>query len=951
MPKPKYNFLLVIFLWGICLNVSATDPPKSYFQQRTDYLITVQLDDNNHSLYGQLAVVYTNNSPDTLSLLWFHLWPNAYKNSTTGLGKQKLLLRNTDFYFLNDSARGYMDSLDFSANGEKLVWKQDSVYIDICSVLLPKPLLPGDSILIETPFRVFLPDAGISRLGHAGQAYYITQWFPKPAVYDREGWHAFPYLDMGEFYSEFGSFDVSITLPKNYVVAATGRLQNEDERIWLLSMAASSKLHRNSLINLKDYEVPVSSTEFKTLRYVQDSIHDFAWFADKSFKVMMDEVTLPSGKKTEAWAFFTPAQAGLWKEATLYVNKALVFYSEHAGEYPYEHATAVEGVLGAGGGMEYPMITMIGESGSLMGLETVIMHEVGHNWFMGMLGFNEREHPWLDEGINSFYEFLYMQKYFLNSASYIAGMEIITGEVPFAQRAEREMAYMYQKRYNKSQPMEVTSDSCSPINYIGVIYEKSAFVFDYLRHYLGNQLFDSLMMDFNNTWRFKHPEPGDLAEVFMRDSLAKKTSWFFNDLVKTDKAIDYKIRSATFDPESKVVKIKLINKGKIPAPMQFAITRVDGSLSKEWIEGFRRKTVVEVGSPSFASATIDPDYLMPDVNRSNNYYRNSFLLPKTEPLKFRFFTGAEYAGKTILYWAPVPAWNGVDGFNPGVFLSNYSYLPKKFGFVLMPTYSFRQGMIGGMANMTYRIHPASGAIRHINVKVAAQSFGLGNISIPTRYYTVVPQVNMQFRNNNPQVPDKHTLSLRLHQITRDYEDYNMAAEMYQKKSRTLSIPEMVWEYNNNRVINPVKTIVSVQNAGEMLRASGEVNYFINYNAKKKGLKVRFFAGKIFNPPAAGDKYASENLTFKLSGNSPTDDPMFNNLYLARSSSNSWMCLQTDGSEGGFKVYTLLGKTWNWLSAVNLETTLPGKNPVKAFVDIGAYQHNNSPNPIEFQADA
>ena len=298
--------------------------------------------------------------------------------------------------------RSYIDSLSFKVNNQVVEVIYDSVNIDICKIILNQPLKPGDSINISTPFRVKIPSAKISRFGHIDNAYYITQWYPKPAVFDQYGWHAMPYLEQGEYYSEFGSFDVSITLPKNYVVGATGDLQNESELEWLNMKAENDK---KSYAYTDDKSFPPSDTETKTLNYKQNNVHDFAWFADKRFHVLKGEVELPhTNKKITLWSMFTNTSASLWKHSLEYMHDAAYYYSLWIGDYPYNQITCIDGTSATGGGMEYPNITIINSSSDAYELETVIMHEIGHNWFYGILGSNERMHGWMDEGINTFYE-------------------------------------------------------------------------------------------------------------------------------------------------------------------------------------------------------------------------------------------------------------------------------------------------------------------------------------------------------------------------------------------------------------------------------------------------------------------------------------------------------------------------------------------------------------------
>ncbi len=228
---------------GLLLSLMATaglsHAQKAYFQQEVNYTISVTLDDQNHTLTATEELEYINNSPDQLTFIWFHLWPNAYKNNTTAFAKQQALNKETKFHFAPKSKRGNIDGLKFQVNGKPAFLDFDPKNPDIAKLMLPEPLAPGSKAIISTPFKVKLPDS-FSRMGHVGQSYQITQWYPKPAVYDRKGWHQMPYLDQGEFYSEFGSFDVSITLPKNYVVGSTGELQNMDEQAFLDQKAAET---------------------------------------------------------------------------------------------------------------------------------------------------------------------------------------------------------------------------------------------------------------------------------------------------------------------------------------------------------------------------------------------------------------------------------------------------------------------------------------------------------------------------------------------------------------------------------------------------------------------------------------------------------------------------------------------------------------------------------------
>jgi len=312
-----------------------------YWQQQVNFIIDVSLNDVEHTLDGFEKIEYINNSPDTLRFIWIHLWPNAFKSDKTAFSDQQVENGKTDFYFSEKDQRGYINRLDFRIEGEVVKTEDHPQHIDIIKLILPKPLSPGESVLISTPFHVKLP-LNFSRGGHVGQAYQITQWYPKPALYDAKGWHPMPYLDQGEFYNDFGNYDVRITLPKNYLVAATGELQNEDEKNWIKARTSTSSLvyktvkedkAQKFLEKPKSKKIIESSSETKTLNYKQNGVVDFAWFADKEFLVAADTVAL-NGRTIDAYFCYLPGYEKTSQQGIQYIKDVIRFRSKYLGDYP-----------------------------------------------------------------------------------------------------------------------------------------------------------------------------------------------------------------------------------------------------------------------------------------------------------------------------------------------------------------------------------------------------------------------------------------------------------------------------------------------------------------------------------------------------------------------------------------------------------------------------------------
>jgi Peptidase family M1 domain len=683
---------------------------QTYFQQQVDYSIDVRLDDKSHFLHGFESFIYTNNSRDTMDVLYIHLWPNAYKNAKTALAKQKM--NGGDFFLLyaGQGDRGYIDSLDFKVNNQKVTTQFHKGFEDIIIIELPSSLGPNQSITVSTPFRVKLPSGTISRLGHIGESYQITQWYPKPAVYDLDGWHEMPYLNQGEFYSEFGSFDVKITLPENYTVGSTGDLQTESEIARLNELA---QLPVNTLPNLDANGktiYPLSSPKTKTLHYKQTNVHDFGWFADKTWNVRKGEMTLPhSNRKVTTWAMFTPTDAALWdKHALKAISDGLYHYSLWSGDYPYNQCTAVDGTISAGGGMEYPNVTVIGQTGSASGLQTVIIHEVGHNWFYGILGSNERDNAWMDEGINSFFESRTILAVNPNSPKLDIGIGRLNldkllsiSDLPY-QYITEELAYLITARNYNDQPIQLPSDYYSSINYGAIVYKKSALAFNYLMNYLGEETMNACMANYFEEWKFKHPQPEDIQESFERTT-NKDLNWFFDRLVNTKERVDYKVmrakRHATLGSSKDGLKVRVKNTGEIASPFSVDVIRSGKLISRQWFDGIDPLATksIQIEGLKGDQIKINHVYGIPEYKRSNNLSRTQGIFRKIEPLHLNFFSGVDHPEKSRLFWTPIAGWNNYNKWMFGLLLHNTTLPKNDFSWRIAPLFSPSTNWLNGYA--------------------------------------------------------------------------------------------------------------------------------------------------------------------------------------------------------------------------------------------------------------
>lgn len=959
----------------------AQDNLKNYWQQEVNYNIQVKLDDVNNFLRATESISYTNHSPDTLQFIWFHLWPNAYKNNNTAFAKQKVENGAVDFYFSKEEDRGYIDSLNFEVDGESVKLLYDSANIDIAKIWLNKPLAPGAQIKITTPFRIKIPKT-FSRMGHAGQQYQISQWYPKPAVYDRKGWHPIPYLDQGEFYSEFGQFDVFITLPKNYVMDATGVLLNEEEQKWLKIKEAASR--KKLGIEITDEQIslaakdsaggfsfPASSTEMKTLHYHADDVHDFAWFADKRYLIVHDVVTLASGKKVETAVLFTEDHASIWKHAINYIDSAVYYYSKWIGDYPYPHATAVDGALVAGGGMEYPMITVIGGVGN--SLDEVIAHEVGHNWFYGILGFNEREHPWMDEGINSFYEARYTDRN-LKSGNTIAPKFLGLGGLTNLKL--KHLTYLVLSRPHNDQPAGINSTLFTQMNYGAIVYSKVPVMMNHLSSSMGQEKFDETMHTFFNEWKFKHVYPEDMKNVFEKSS-PMYFDWFFDQYLNTTDHLDFKLMNAkdTMHIGSSVYyKVKVKNAGEVKAPYSITALKDNQPVITKWYGGMMGKWETLFPFGNYDELVIDYKIETPEFNAHNNQLKMHGILRHTEKLKLQPIVSIENPKRTQLFFSPIAGWNAYDKGMVGLAFYN-SFIPSRnFQYQLAPMYSFNTKQMTGIGRLQYFVYPKNGFVKNICLSTTGSLFHYDTLGVDTvdlyhglnhyhadisfKYRRHSLRLDFLLKNKSPRSVVKKWLTLRgiyLHKeifipIYGNVPGYDnwVVLRSFNIGIQNILYSELKFSFEKQQAINPFSFYLKTElispyvnynvwlygyRLTDGLNFNAEFNYRINYKKKNDGLGIRFYTD--YSPLSSHISGFDPHLTVT----SGSDDYAFDEVFLARSESTGFLSHQMMMNRGGMKfsnaqLITPIGSGGNFSAALNLTSTLFLPLPIFAFVDFG-----------------
>ncbi len=611
----------LFFVLGICARLCAQNI-TGYWQQHVDYTMDVYMDVESYQYTGTQKLVYTNNSQDELKRVYYHLYFNAFQpGSEMDMRLQNIAdpdprmtteAKTSRIAALTESEIGYLHALSLTQNGKTVTFNEEGT---VLVVDLAEPIPAGGKTTFEMKFEGQVP-LQIRRSGRNNQdgvALSMSQWYPKMAEYDFEGWHAHPYIAR-EFHGVWGNFDVKLTLDKRYVVGGTGYLQNPQE------------------IG-HGYEAPgsqVKKQKGKTLtwHFKAPMVHDFMWAADPEY--IHD--TLPMEKGPTLHFFYKNDEKVIknWKEVQPRTAAAMRFFSKNIGEYPYDQYSVIQG---GDGGMEYAMSTLITGGEQLAGLSGTMVHELAHSWFQHILATNEAKHEWMDEGFTTF-------------ISALCNNEILQQNKtnPF----ENSYAgYYYLAKSGKEQPQTTHADRYdSNMPYGIAAYSKGAIFLSQLGYIIGQDKLMETIRAYYENFKFKHPVPNDIKRTAEKVS-GMELDWYLTDWTQTTNTIDYNVQSVTANENKTAIRLERI--GLMPMPIDILVVYKDGTQEtfyaplrmmrgeKENPYPQLKRTVLAdwpwasttydfvIDKPfdSIKGVMIDPSQLMADIDQTNNFYEAS----------------------------------------------------------------------------------------------------------------------------------------------------------------------------------------------------------------------------------------------------------------------------------------------------------------------------------------
>jgi len=882
---------------------------QSDWQQKVDHTITALLEPGSRRIIATEKVTYTNNSPTALSEIWFHVWPNAFKNNETGYGVEAKINGNAKYFNAQKTDRGWVEGLDFKINGIKQKWSYHPKYNDIVKLEVVNAIESGSSIEIEIPFTVKLPWL-FSRMGVNENIFAVTQWYPKPAVYDVNGWNVFPYKDQGEYYSEFGDYKVSLTVPSDFVVGATGKLLDTAEWNWMATLIGEGKNER-------------SKSDVKILEYSQKNIPDFAWFASPDFRVTMKDVSLPDGRIIKTLAFLKSKyeskkmQKTNGVEITDAIETALKYYSSRVGNYPYDYCSVVIGPLQGAGGMEYPMITICGDAS-----EGTIIHEVGHNWFQCVLGSQERDHPWMDESINTFFH---------TQASTEKEKEFSPGDKVDANSALLQFRLTHD--IGLFQTGNLVSGAYHPFNYGTIVYGANPRRFYYLQEYLGKKIFDSCMHLYFIRWQFKHPLPEDIQLVFELVS-KRKLDWFFEGLI-SGSTPDYAIQKIKKAKDGYLVTVK--NKGLYAVPVKLGSRR--STVKNEiWLNG-NDTTVFVAGKPEQFS--LNPSGYLLESNYSNNDASAKGILKTWDKIAIGFPNLYKRGTQRIWFIPNVFSSNAYDGFMPGLVLTNFNVPRRNWEFWAVPMYGVKSKQFTGMANVQRNIFHKKGplSITEISMRFATFGFNPDNVNRLNSFYHYAPVVSFYLKRKKYWIQNIVEVEYDKNRITKSY--WVAPGDIRNRYSPDLQndLLRIAFTKNVYRKISPGKFILQLDmgrnyankigndSAYQFAKATLIVDKFIPYKNKQKktfGFYVKGFAETFIHQKNQGNTSGVYNPV--VSGANGGNDYGYRQTMFKRSATfnngSVWNNQLLPNGIGMRMVPNIMAKSW--CAGVNAQTHLfPG----------------------------
>lgn len=905
----KYIILLIIIFFNLSNNLSAQD---EYFQQKTDFNIKADLNLVNKSLKGNIELKYYNNSLDNLKEIYFHLHANAFNNKSSLFAKGLLNEDETDLYFTKPSDMGGYEEISFISEKTNLKWIYTDSSKQIVKVSLKTPLKPEDAINILISYQLKIPE-DVFGFGYKNNQFNMVYWYPKPAVYDNNGWHLNQLNVNNLNYSNFGDYNVSITVPKNYLVASSGILNTKSEIATIEEIITQNKTDGSNEKPFND------SLGIKQIEFQAKNINDFVWFANPNFKITKTNTNKYRNDNIILYVYYNSKRLKK-QDVDSIINKSMQLIQDNSkkfGTYPNKQISLVLSDNISKNGF-YPMlITAKAKDYRRKYSEFYqnLIYNINSSWINSIFSINGNEYPWMQLGIPEFYKKNYIEN------NYDPKDKIRRNYTTFKESSDAFAKYIYLKPANlRASGYDFYKELIMFSKY------KTAFSLEYLENYLGAELFNKIMYAFTSNWKFHHPTSDDFKNHF--ESFTKKDlNWFFDGLLGDPNPFKYNIKSVIQTANEYIVDIE--NKGKYKIPFKLGYLFEATSPKYLQVEGFLGTKEIILEESLIDRIKIDPFDL---------YYKDKKLKTKVKTSKklknnknLSFFKKKRRSHFMI----PSLGFNANDGFLLGLLVSSFN--TKNLDYYIAPMYGFRSKTIVGIGNYS-RNFILNKKIKRIKVGVNTRSFHrLKRDDFKLRYIRFSPYINFYFGKGN-----SCGLSDQIHYRFSYIKDETYTVNGIESYNRFIN--KLDYNKSGGNVITPFKLTIGLEHqyynyykSRNYLKIYTDLNTGYMYK-KDRFISLRLYgATYIFNTNTKStDTYPG---TLSLIGNAENDYD-YEDYFFDRSAQEGFWSQQISMNTGGFKTAVgrsnSVGQSNKYVVAANIRVDLPIKIFIKPFIDIGIY---------------
>lgn len=861
--------------------------------ERNSIIIDASLDTITNSVIGIQEINYLNSSKDSLTEIYLHAWPSAFRNRNTILGKRSRENRKTDIYYAETKEKGNLDGFLFQSEADTLFWSYTNHSHDIIHIELNKPLAPNKSIIIKTPFNLKLPNADFTGFGYSNKGYYLKEWYLSPAVYSEGTWHTMSNKNLDDLFIEPNVYLIRLNLPKTYNIS-------------------SNLLYKCNYLGFNKYEAVISG---KTLGSVNVMIYQYHKF--KKYQIETAKSNVINIETDVEYPFVFRLEDPLPE----LFRRQLNFLEKNLGPYKLSKLWVSSVYIKNNPIYSVGVIPLIKTIDPKFQKEIEIFKSISYHYIKSSIFTNMRENAWMVEGLNAYLLSKYIDEVYPktkllgNISEYWISKFFDISELKFNDR--QQLLYLIMARKNLDQPIDISYDKYANLNILAINQFKSSMGFAYLKDYIGNDNFSkSLTETFNFSSKY-YTDPDRMKKIFSKNS-NNTSNWFFDDYIAKRNLIDYKIKR-----EDGNVIIK--NKTDYSGPLKVFGYKNDTLIFSQWIKGFKDTISYIPLNKKIDRLVLNDNNILPEYNFRDNtlkYSKKWYQVDK--PVQLKLMTDIENPNYTQVFLNPHANWNAYDGLLLGAAFYNKSMIEKPFQYKINPLYAFNTESLTGSLSTTYTYFFRNSDIFHsIRFGVFAKYYHYDRNLAYAKYN---PAIKINFKRPNPRGVESHYLFIRYVSVDKELPKELMTDEL--GKYEEYKIFNIRHAYENPEIIEDFRIRTDLQIGDKFGKLSSEFRIRKQTDWKNM-IDFRLFAGIFLYNNV-------DNYYYNFGVNSSTDY-LFDHNFFGRSETSGILSQQIIINDGGFKTkYNTFSDYW--LVSTNTHVSL--WKFFEAYGDAGLYANRN-----------